>query len=322
MQKQLKIRSKKSTNVRFINFLTAAYGKAINGLALVAPALAVRFASRLFFATHRHPRWNQDPVLKTAKTFEVPQGGQTVRFYAWGHGPTVLLVHGWNGWGAQLSQLVPPLLEKGYRILTFDALGHGGSEGKSSNIFKFADGIALADKIAGPFYAIITHSMGGAATTLALKDGVRAKRLVYLAPPFDPSGWLGRFVKTLRINEKVGWYLEESFRETFGERWKFFQDPRFIRDMKTPLLVIHDRNDSQVHWEEGKRLAAAWQGANFHGTEGLGHNRLLKDADVIQRTVDFIHPPKLLTDKKTVKGESHENTTIPLAEELFQSVYA
>lgn len=322
MQKQAKVRSKKSTNVRLSDALAAAYSAAINGLGRVAPTLATRFAARLFFSTHRHPRWNHDPLLKTADVFEVPQDGKTVRFYSWGHGPTVLLVHGWNGWGAQLSSLVPPLLERGYRVFTFDALGHGGSDGKSSNIFKFADGIALADKIAGPFYAIITHSMGGAAATLALKDGVRAQRLVYLSPPFDPSGWLDRFIQTLKINRRIGNRLKKNFEETFGERWRIFQDPRLVQGMKTPLLVVHDRDDSQVSWEEGRRLAATWEGALFRSTQGLGHNRLLKDPEVIKQAVNFVHRPKFFMNQKTVKGESHENHRKPLAEALLQPIYS
>jgi pimeloyl-ACP methyl ester carboxylesterase len=133
---------------------------------------------------------------------------------------------------------------------------------------------------------------------------------------------LGRFIKTLGINERIGDHLKKSFEETFGERWKVFQDPRFAEGMKTPLLVVHDHDDPQVSWEEGRRLASTWQGARFQETRGLGHNRLLKDPEVIHLSVDFIHRPKHFINSNERKGESHENYLNPLAQNRLQSVHA
>ncbi len=54
------------------------------------------------------------------------------------------------------------------------------------------------------------------------------------------------------------------------------------------LLVIHDRDDPDVPVRDGIEIAAAWPGGRLVETTGLGHNRLLRDPDVIARAVAFL----------------------------------
>ena len=68
-------------------------------------------------------------------------GGQRVAGWSWGDGPAVYLVHGWAGVGGQLAAFVPPLLAGGFRVVTFDAPGHGASAGRRSSIIHFADAL-------------------------------------------------------------------------------------------------------------------------------------------------------------------------------------
>jgi pimeloyl-ACP methyl ester carboxylesterase len=55
-----------------------------------------------------------------------------------------------------------------------------------------------------------------------------------------------------------------------------------------PALVIHDVDDAGVPWQQGRQIAEAWPGAQFVKTQGLGHNRILRDPAVIGRVVAFI----------------------------------
>ncbi len=57
-----------------------------------------------------------------------------------------------------------------------------------------------------------------------------------------------------------------------------------------PTLVIHDRHDREVRWEDGAAIAGAWPQAQLLTTEGLGHRRILQDASVIARIAGFIGP--------------------------------
>ena len=63
---------------------------------------------------------------------------------------------------------------------------------------------------------------------------------------------------------------------------------RLSRDYQVPALIVHDRNDVLVPFEHGERMAAAWPGAEFLATEGLGHWRILTDPRVVGRASDFL----------------------------------
>ena len=54
-----------------------------------------------------------------------------------------------------------------------------------------------------------------------------------------------------------------------------------------PTLVVADRNDKQTPYDDAADLARA-VGAEFMTTEGLGHRRILRDPDVIDRVVAFV----------------------------------
>jgi pimeloyl-ACP methyl ester carboxylesterase len=62
--------------------------------------------------------------------------------------------------------------------------------------------------------------------------------------------------------------------------------------MKTPLLVVHDRDDKEVPARVGRSIAEAWPNAALVLTEGLGHQRILRDETVNHFAVRFIDAPK------------------------------
>ncbi len=58
--------------------------------------------------------------------------------------------------------------------------------------------------------------------------------------------------------------------------------------MRIPLLVIHDRDDREVRWDDGAAIAAAWPRAELVTTTGLGHHRIVSDGAVIQQVLGFL----------------------------------
>src|SRR4029434_5861080 len=94
----------------------------------VAPARTAEFVANRFFVTQKTPsprmRFNvSNPVREKLQT---PDG--EVFVYRWGDikgKPTVVLVHGWNGWAQQLEQFVTPLQERGLAVVAFDHVAHG-----------------------------------------------------------------------------------------------------------------------------------------------------------------------------------------------------
>src|SRR2546428_2032360 len=107
-------------------------------LSTLAPALAARVAERLFLSAPRHPApARETAVLAGARTTIVRVDGAPVTTWTWGHGPRILLVHGWGGRGAQLAGFVGPLVASGCSVVTFDAPGHGASPERRSSIIPF-----------------------------------------------------------------------------------------------------------------------------------------------------------------------------------------
>src|SRR3972149_4707596 len=105
---------------------------AIRLLSLVAPALAGRWVYRLWFQPLRYPEPPQEKEWRrTAQPLAVVHRGQALAVDSWGAGPVVLMVHGWNGRGAQLGAFAPELVRAGYRVVTFDTPAHGRSPGRA-----------------------------------------------------------------------------------------------------------------------------------------------------------------------------------------------
>src|SRR5688572_26209329 len=161
--------------------------RALRVLSHASPGVASRIAADLFMTPRRHRTPDRErALLEGATPFDVRLGDSTtIKAWRWGNGPLVLLVHGWEGRGSQLTPFVRPLVDAGHRVVTFDAPGHGASDGNRSSLPHFTYALRAVAATAEP-HAIIAHSLGCAATTLALRDGLNANRLVFMAPPLEP----------------------------------------------------------------------------------------------------------------------------------------
>jgi pimeloyl-ACP methyl ester carboxylesterase len=269
-----------------LTFMRGAFGV----LSRTAPDVASRVAADLFMKPRRYEAPERErAVLAEATPFQVRLGVATrLQAWRWGSGPAVLLVHGWEGRGSQLAPFVKPLLDAGHSVVAFDAPGHGASSGSRSSLPHFAFAVrAVADAVRTP-HAIVAHSLGCAATTLALRDGLAARRLVFVAPPLNPSDYVSRFGQILGITAPVLERMKLRIEERFLRKWSDYSLEETAREMTTPLLVVHDRDDNETFHSEGAALAAAWPEARLVTTSGLGHRRILRDLDVIESATRFI----------------------------------
>jgi len=278
---------KKNTSVR----IPWGLRPAMRALAAVAPRLAADVALRLFRTPPRHGASElESRVLDGARTstLEVPATPEPIPVWIWGEGPPVLLVHGWGSRGARLGSFVEPLAAAGHSLIAFDAPGHGAARERLSSLPQFIFAIEAAARKHGPFAAIVAHSMGGAATTLAMGRGVRADRVVFLAPAADPAGYVRWFVSMLGLPEAIARGMQERIVGKFGMEWLEFDVVAAARKMTAPLLVFHDAQDSEVPVSSGEAIASAWAGSTLVKTEGLGHKRIVHDEAVVRQAVHFL----------------------------------
>jgi len=277
----------KSTSVRSPLGLRVG-SAALRTAAALSPALAAWAADRLFCTPPRHPPPRRErEALRGAERLTLPFGSGWLRAWRLGDGPPVLLVHGWGGRGSQLAAFVPPLLSAGLGAVLLDAPAHGGSPGRLSSVVDFGRAVGAAARAVGA-RAVIAHSVGAAGTGLALRDGLRLDAAVLLGPPRSPAGFFRQFTGLLRLDPAVVAATRARMARRIGIAIEELDAVRSPPGVATPVLVIHDRGDAEVPWAHGAAIAASWPGARLLTTEGLGHRRILRDADVAAEAVAFV----------------------------------
>jgi pimeloyl-ACP methyl ester carboxylesterase len=200
-----------------------------------------------------------------------------------------MLVHGWSGRGAQLGEFVEPLVAAGYRVVAFDAPAHGRSDGRDTAMPEISEAILRLASEFGPVHAVIAHSFGVACVLFTLQQQGFARRVVAFSPPASLEGLMERFSRTLALSPRTVQILRHMLVRRFGEDvWTRFSALNMARSAGLPALVIHDRDDRDVPWREGEAVSRAWPHARFLRTEGLGHRRILRDPEVIDRVVRFL----------------------------------
>jgi pimeloyl-ACP methyl ester carboxylesterase len=225
----------------------------------------------------------------------LPYGWGWLAVTQWGaEGEPVLLLHGWGGRSESVHAMIAPLVAAGYRAVTLDLPGHGASGGGPRTHLIECAGAALQAGLAfGPFDGIVTQSFGGPVAALAWRHGLRAERVVMLAPPLSirdislPVGdWLG-------LPRRVSERMLDRFARRLDVTWDEVRTDRMVSEIPVPVLVIHDEDDKVIPWSQGAAVARAAPRGTLRTTAGLGHRDVLVEPDVVRGVVEAISGPGL-----------------------------
>lgn len=278
---------------------------AFRGLSALAPPVAAALAERLFLRTRRHPLPERElTVLQGAERHDLATERGPAVGWVWGRPapaaapvPTVYLVHGWEGRGSQLGAFVEPLRRAGFRVVAFDAPGHGEAPGRSSSLPALAAALEAASRRWGPAVGLVAHSAGTVAATCALSRGLRVERAVFVAPGADLVGYTRWFAELLGLSDRVRRRLEGRIERRIGLSFPELEPLELAPAMTTPLLAYTDRDDPEAPLETAEALVRRWgrdsgrgddQRAELRVTEGLGHRRILRNASVVTGSVEFL----------------------------------
>ncbi|HEX2281320.1 MAG TPA: alpha/beta fold hydrolase [Thermomicrobiales bacterium] len=256
---------------------------------VVAPGVAARWAESIFCRPPRHDiRATEEAFLATGARSTVRTGDLELALWRWGQGPVVLLVHGWGGRAGRFSSIAAALAAEGFGVVAFDAPAHGASAGRQASLPEFARALLDVAESLGPIHALVGHSLGGAAVSLALSQGLSAARVVLLAPPADVFIFSTAFAEHLRIPTRVRTLMHKNLQDRLQFSWEGLHLPTLARAMTLPMLLVHDRDDPDVPYAHALEIANAWAGAELVTTSGLGHRAILRNPDVVGRTVEFL----------------------------------
>jgi pimeloyl-ACP methyl ester carboxylesterase len=256
------------------------------------PALGARIAEELFLRPMRRTRKlvpGLAPQPTAVDTLEL--AGHRIARYRWAGAPgapRILLAHGWAGWGLQFDALIAALVAQGYEVVTFDQPGHGASTGNRSSLPAFAHMLNAVAERAGPLHAVIGHSLGGAAAAVALREGLRAERLVLIGALAEPVDATRRFARMLGFTERVRRMMQARIERREAMRFAFASAASTAERATRPTLVIHDLGDRDVPWSDAERYALLYPDARLLSTRGLGHTRILKSPLVTAAVIRFL----------------------------------
>ncbi len=254
------------------------------------PRLAFSWGKKLFFHPIRYKHQEaEQPILRQAKRQTIPYKDERVRIHTWGEGPTVVFIHGWAGRMGQFHQFVPKFVEAGYRVVGIDVIAHGYSSGKRADMVDFANILKAVCEQQGEVEAVVAHSLGGAATMFSLQNGLSAKRAVIIAAPTMHELMMRAFRTRLRASKKLADYIQYKIKKAYGQELKDFFLPSYYQKVQDfSLLIAHDKRDSAVPFQHFQKAQELLPQAEFHVTDGLGHNRILRDEGMIEKVLEFV----------------------------------
>ncbi len=260
---------------------------------LVIPSFAERLALRLFLTPPRNqiPDWHK-PFIAKASTSTIMVNDKLIKLYQWGEGPLILLIHGWGGRGSQFSAFIDTFLEAGYSILTFDGPAHGLSTGKQTDMFEFASVIKEVVNIHQSLHAVVAHSFGGACTLLALREyQIKIPKLILIGCPSSAIWVTEQFADRLSISRKLIAGMRKQLEYRYGNSWTWEDlslTKMLAKSTNLPTLLIHDRNDLEVPYQQALELKHTNPICELYTSEGHGHRRILRSLDVINKITLFI----------------------------------
>jgi len=244
----------------------------------------------IFYAPRRFPAANwEKSALASGTPMTMPFGDEVLEATVWeGNGPTVLLVHGWEGRRGQLGKVALALKELGHRVVAFDGPAHGSSQKKRTTLVEFAEAVASAANHFGPVHSIVGHSFGSAATAIAVRKGTNAQRVVLISCPFSLRHVVSGFARLVGIPHRSHEKMYPIMQELHGCPESELSFQAIGPDLQIPCLLIHDQKDRYIPATDSDLVLRTINDAELVKTDGLGHMRILQDKDVVQRVTAFI----------------------------------
>ncbi|MFF8770101.1 alpha/beta fold hydrolase [Kitasatospora sp. NPDC015120] len=269
----------------------------LNATSLAAPGLAGRAAYELY----RHPlrrsrvRTRERAVHERADTRTLRHRGERVVVHRWGDGARpVLLMHGWQSRASRFADFVPRLRGLGLTVVGYDAPGHGDSGGRTATVLDHRAVALRLQEEYGAFEAVLAHSLGVNAAFLALREGLRAGRLVAVSGVAEISWLPAGFCAVLGLNATVERELRRRVEggamfPGIADVRAHFDAARSPEEITLPILVAHDEDDDVVPFAQAGRLRAAYgDRLELLATRGLGHRRILTEPTVIDNVIGFL----------------------------------
>ncbi len=282
MKTKTEIKSSSFTVPKFIIY-------SVKFLELISSKLALKFALKLFFTPLKIKRPQRElKLFNEAIRHKMNTPTSPFTLLEWkSSGPKIIILHGWSGRGTQFVKLIDALRAKNFHVFAIEAPGHGEFKSKSSNMLEFVLSAVASDEKFGPFDQAIGHSLGGMALFNTYGRGMALKAISIIGTPSSVVNVVNEFSDRIggskRLVQGIVKYIEVTFKQDISE----FATETIANRFKPQGQIIHDHLDNDVSFKEALEMKEAWTEAHLIETEGLGHRRIMKDDEVIDKILTF-----------------------------------
>lgn len=269
--------------------LTKGAGLYINALALFRAQKAASIAYSLFSIPRDGKLAGFTPFLEKSEKETLLFGDHKIQTYRWpNEGETILLIHGWESNSNRWQGLIQYFKKKkNYNIISLDAPGQGMSSGKELNPILYSQFIHEVCKKFEPDY-LIGHSLGG--LTMFYYQSVynfrSVKKIIGLGSPNRFSRITNNYQKLLSLSQTSFQHYISIFKSRFEININEFNTEHFITAINQPILIIHDKSDLIVPYEDALEITEKHPEITFLPTENLGHS--LYNQSVYKKILGFI----------------------------------
>ena len=264
---------------------TLSWIRGVNGtLGRLAPEhIAGRMRRAFMTPRNLAPRQWELPLLATAERITLRFGLSALR---WGQGPTVLMMHGWEGRPTQFAALIEALVAAGHTVVSLEGPAHGRSPGRQAHVALFARALLEAAAELPPLRAVIGHSMGGASVLLALQWGLRTEAAVSIAAPAQLLGVLRGFAQRLGMPARAQAAFIRQVEQDVGLQVARLDVNGY--QLELPGLIAHASDDPLVAASEAQLIHKAWFDSRLLMLEDGGHQRVLADPLLVEGVLELL----------------------------------
>ncbi len=198
----------------------------------------------------------------------------------------VLAVHGWEADHRDLLGLAARLPFP-VAVTAPDLPAHGASSGGTMMIPEAARALLAVDAAGGPFDLVIAHSIGTAATLVALADGLRAGAAVLLAPPAN-------YVKQLELGARAAGApqaLIDAALAVLRRRCPALDridSPAIASRVGIPALVVVAGRDRTLDPADGRAVASALPRGRLLDLPAATHRSVIEDPAVAAAMAELL----------------------------------
>jgi pimeloyl-ACP methyl ester carboxylesterase len=277
----------------YLQYLRTKF-KTINSL---SPQKSARLAFSLFCTPYpKYKKRKLTALFHAATPLSVPFNNSiTLRGFEWQptqpNGQSVLIMHGYASFSFKFEQYITPLLKNGFKVICFDAPGHGISDGKYINALLYKQAIEKIIDTIGPINHFIGHSLGGLTAALIAENmpNPTSHKFVLIAPATKTTTTFENFFQMMHFNDAQKASFLDELRHFTEKPISYFEADRAISEYKGPVLWVHDQNDTICPYSDivhFKNIAP--NNIKYLITNNLGHNQIYKTQSIIDQIVAFI----------------------------------